>query len=169
MWTPQSPFQLLPQSRSSLLSSIWTDCLPGNIIKVQVFSIPALHRLPAFCHQCPRTTLIFVVTIDVFSKSAAQTLLRLKTFVLCSFHVFHHFFHEARCLIFLFFPFEESFWLVAKLFPIPFVFLFVWGKRRKGKKIEKGDKVENKWKKGVKREEKREKSKKNMGKRRVGE
>ena len=73
------------------------------LIKVQVSSIPALHRLPAFCHQCPRTALIFVVTIDVLSKSAAQTLLRLKTFVLCSFHVFPHFFHEARCLIFFFF------------------------------------------------------------------
>ena len=78
------PFSLL---RSSLLSSLWTECLS----KVHVFSIPASHRLPAFCHQCPRSTLIFVVTVDAFSKSATQTLLRLKTFVLCSFNVFSSF------------------------------------------------------------------------------
>ena len=49
----------------------------------------------------------------------------LKTFLLCSYHVFPHLFHETRCLVFLFFSFKEGFKLVAKLIPVPFFSLFI--------------------------------------------
>ena len=69
-------FQLLPQScRFFFFTPTQFPKCGLNVfqvlVKVQVSSIPALHRLPAFCHQCSRTTLISVVTIDVFPKSAA--------------------------------------------------------------------------------------------------
>ena len=50
-----------------------------------------------------------------------------KTFVLFSFHVFPHFFHETRCFIFLFFPLEKCL-PVSELVSVPFFFLFVCGR-----------------------------------------
>ena len=58
------------------------------LIQVQVFSVPAVHQLPEFRRDCFRASPILVKRIDVLPKSTAQTLLRLKTVVLCSLHVF---------------------------------------------------------------------------------
>ena len=84
------PFQLFPQPCRCLFFTPahfphWRqDVLEVFFFKVHVFRFPALHRLPKFCHHCLRATPISVERTDMFPKSAAQTLLRLKTFVLCS-------------------------------------------------------------------------------------
>ena len=96
----------------SLFRSSNSLCL-GSAVNCQHFAIRVLARL------------ISVVTVDVFTPSVAKTLLRLETFLLCSYHVFPHCFHETRCLIFLFFPFKKNFQLFTKLVLVPFFSLFI--------------------------------------------
>ena len=93
------PFSLL---RTSPLSWLWSVYLP---------------RL----FRCSNSLCLGSAMIDNILSSRSWHDLDLCR----SFHVFHHFFHETRCLIFLFFPLKKSFQLVTKLIPVPFFSLFI--------------------------------------------
>ena len=93
--------------------------------KVYIFSFPVLHRLPAFCHQCHRSTFVFVVTVDVVSKSCTA-FVPPQNFCVVQLARFSSFLplgalpHVRFCFC------EGNSKLVVKLFPVFFSFLFVW-------------------------------------------
>ena len=101
-------FQLFPS-----LAAVPTFLICGqNVLEVFVKVKFLVSRLCIDCQSFVITVFgrprALSKTVDVFPKSAAQTLLRLKTCVLCSLHVSPDLFHEKRCLIFLFFPTRKA-------------------------------------------------------------